>query len=289
MARILACGVATIDLVQVVSQYPAEDAELRAEAQYLWRGGNATNTLAVLSQCGHDCSWLGTLADDDLADVICRDLDRHRIDYSLCRRHSNSSTPTSHIILSGETASRTIVHYRELAELSAADCEDIDLSGFDWLHVEGRNIDVTKLFLQKVRQQYPRLAVSLEVEKAREDIESLIPLADYVLFSKHYARSKGHYTAESLLNVFADEQQNRVHVCAWGDEGAWCRNPAGEILHSPALQLEKLVDSRAAGDVFNAGWIHAMSTGKDLQTCLQQACELAGRKCAQPGVDGLLT
>lgn len=289
MARLLAMGVASIDLVQLVDTYPRENDELRARAQFLWRGGNATNSLAVLSQLGHSCSWLGTRADDELARVICTDLDKYHIDYSLCPEHRDSTTPTSHITLSGHSASRTIVHYRDLPELGLADCQRVDLSTYDWLHVEGRNIAVTHAFLQHVRQHRPALPVSLEIEKPREDIESLIPLADYVLFSKQYAQSQGHDSAASLLASLAATQQNRVHVCAWGEQGAWCRTAVGELLHSPAIAVERAVDTRAAGDVFNAAWIHAMLNGETLQGCLQQACGLAGHKCTRLGLDGLLT
>lgn len=289
MARILASGVATIDLVQLVDEYPVEDDELRAVNQYLWRGGNATNTLAVLSQLGHHCSWLGTLADDDLASIVRADLDQHDIDVSRCPILVNSTTPTSHITLARSVGSRTIVHYRDLAELSEEDCVKSDLSGFDWLHVEGRNIAVTEIFLQHVRQQYPRFSVSLEIEKPRDGIESLIPFSNDVLFSKHYAGALGYGSAESLLSHYADDQQDRMHVCAWGDEGAWCRTADGELLHSPAIDVKHVLDTRAAGDVFNAAWINARLKGQEPAECLKQACALAGQKCAQAGINNLPT
>jgi ketohexokinase len=282
-------GVAGIDLVQLVDSYPRENDELRARAQFTWRGGNATNSLVVLSQLGHSCSWLGTLADDELARVICSDLDNYHIDYSHCPRHGNTTTPTSHITLSALSASRTIVHYRDLPELALAECQQLDLSAYDWLHAEGRNTGVTHAFLQHVRQHYPALPVSIEIEKPRDDIETLIPLADYVLFSKQYAQSQGHDSADALLAALADKQQNRVHVCAWGELGAWCRTAAGELLHSPAMTVERAVDTRAAGDVFNAAWIDAMLNGLSPEGCLQQACALAGRKCARLGLGDLLT
>ena len=65
--RVLGVGIATLDLVNEVDRYPAEDAEIRARAQRVGRGGNCTNTLAVLAQLGHACSWAGTLGDDAAA------------------------------------------------------------------------------------------------------------------------------------------------------------------------------------------------------------------------------
>jgi ketohexokinase len=54
------------------------------------------------------------------------------------------------------------------------------------------------------------------------------------------------------------------------------------------MPVERAVETRGAGDVFNAAWIDAMLNGQTLESCLQQACALAGRKCAMLGIDGLL-
>src|SRR5690606_2634666 len=43
MGHVLAIGIATLDIVNTVDGYPAEDAEVRASAQRVSRGGNATN------------------------------------------------------------------------------------------------------------------------------------------------------------------------------------------------------------------------------------------------------
>ena len=80
MSKILAVGIATLDIINSVAGYPAEDDEVRAVSQRLCRGGNATNTLAVLSQLGHQCHWAGVLADEPDARHIEADLERHRID-----------------------------------------------------------------------------------------------------------------------------------------------------------------------------------------------------------------
>lgn len=287
MARVLASGVATIDLVQIVDRYPQEDDECRARGQYLWRGGNATNSLVVLDQLGHDCRWLGTLADDDLAEVIRRDLDANRVDYSACPVHANAVTPTSHVTLNRHSGSRTILHYRDLPELSAADTASIDPAKLDWLHVEGRNIEVTRQLLQRVRDANPALMISLEIEKPREGIEDLLPYTNHVLFSRAWARVQGYESAEALLTAQAASQASRVHVCAWGEAGAWARDSNGQLLHSPACPPARVVDTRAAGDVFNAAWIHACLTGESLQSALHFACELAGKKCGQYGLAGL--
>jgi len=289
MANILAVGVATIDWIQVVDEYPAVDTELRAREQHLWRGGNATNTLVVLSQLGHTCSWLGTLADDTFADLICRDLDKYNINYSHCHRVPDSVSPSSHILLSEASGSRNIVHYRELPELLAADASDIDYTKWDWLHFEGRNVAETALLMQQVRSQVPNVTISLELEKPRDRIEQLFGYADVLLCGQHFARAHGHNSGEGFLKAMQTDLPGTCEmICAWGKQGAFFMSENGEVLTVPAFAQEKVIDSRAAGDVFNAAYIDARVQGLSLAESIESACKLAGHKCGHQGLDGFV-
>ncbi len=53
--------------------------------------------------------------------------------------------------------------------------------------------------------------------------------------------------------------------------------------YSPPL----IVDTLGAGDTFNAGIIHSLSIGKNLQESLNFACKIAGSKCGMLGYSGL--
>jgi len=287
MAKVLCIGVATLDWVQVVRQYPVVDSEVRAEQQYLWRGGNATNSLVVLSQLGEQCSWFGTLADDAFADLICADLDLYDINYSLCPRIAHSVSPTSHILLSGELASRNIVHYRDLRELNEQDSDGIDFSQWDWIHFEGRNINATLRLMQHIKQQYPQVTISLEIEKPRDGIEKLYDYADCLLLGRGFVESQGYETAEAFLKHLQNNLgQSCDLICAWGSQGARGLSSKGVYFEVSALEIEA-VDTRAAGDVFNAAYIHARLQGSHVASSVEQACRLASLKCGQLGLENI--
>src|SRR5512143_319051 len=94
LARILAVGNATLDIINIVDGYPAEDMEVRATAQQIRRGGNAANTLVALSQLGHQCSWAGTLANEPDGSLILADLTRYRIDTCAVHTIAHGKVPT---------------------------------------------------------------------------------------------------------------------------------------------------------------------------------------------------
>ena len=288
MARILAVGIATLDIINVVEEYPTEDAEVRALYQEMRRGGNASNTLTVLCQLGHRCSWAGTLAAEPDAQVILSDLANHRIDASAVQMISGGKVPTSYITLSERTGSRTIVHYRDLPEYDFERFCEIDLNTFDWVHFEGRNIEATQLMLERLKRLRPELPCSLEVEKPRPGIEQLFPYPDLLLFSKVYARARNFQRAEGLLEAVRRQAPKGQLVCAWGEGGAYARDRDERVYHAPAFPPLRLVDTLGAGDVFNAGMLHGLVRNRPLELTMIEAARLAGRKCGQQGLENLV-
>ena len=170
--HILGVGIATLDLVNEVDGYPQEDAEVRAISQRRRLGGNVANTLGVLAQLGHACTWCGTLGGDDGAREILAGLNARGIDAGPCVRHPGGATPTSYVTLSRATGSRTIVHHRNLPELTAGDFAAVDLTGRDWVHFEGRAPTETAAMLRRCATDRPGLPVSVEIEKPRDGIEA---------------------------------------------------------------------------------------------------------------------
>ena len=289
---VLGVGIATLDIVNEVAAYPPEDAEVRALAQRRLRGGNVTNTLAVLHQLGHRCAWAGTLADDPASRLILTDLEGQGISTRLVVRHPGASTPTSYITLSRATGSRTIVHHRDLPELTAAGFADglgaVDAGPWSWIHFEGRAPTETAAMLRLVRQRFPRVPVSLEMEKPRPGGEALLDGPDVILFSRAYAQAQGATDPETFLMEQAGASNARHCLLAWGAVGAYGWTRGAGVVHAPAEPPARLVDTLGAGDVFNAGVIDGFLRGLALPAVLAAANRLAGRKCGRVGLTGLV-
>lgn len=285
MAKILAVGIATLDIINIVDTYPAEDSEIRAISQRKTRGGNATNTLLVLSQLDHQCHWAGVLIDEPDSAIIQQELLQFNIDTSACRRLNDGKMPTSYISLSQQSASRSIVHYRDCPEFSFDDFKKIELSQFDWIHFEGRNVEQTKLMLEHLRQHQPSIPCSLEVEKPRLGIEALFSLASILMFSQDYAIAHHYQKAAQLLTSLA---KGSVASCTWGDQGAWAVDCDGQVFHRNIHDPVTLVDTLGAGDTFNAAFIDGLLNKLELSETLAKACKLAAKKCGQQGLTNLI-
>lgn len=284
MSHILLTGIAVLDITNTLTSYPEEDSEVRAISQQLRRGGNASNTASVLSQLRHQCFLATTLADDQAGEYLKNDLDNSDIMLAKDCILSNSTTPTSYITLNQKNGSRTIIHYRDLAELNFSQFDKISLDKFEWFHFEGRNIDQTRKMMQKA-QTFSR-PVSLELEKNRTDIDTLVPMANIVFISRPFALCRKFTNAEDCLRHFNSLFPEKLFICSWGEEGASAIQ-YNEFYTSPAIKIDNIVDTLGAGDTFIAAFIHAQLNTSDIDESLTYACKLAGLKCTQSGLNNL--
>jgi len=221
------------------------------------------------------------LAEAPESAVIRQDFARHGVDFRSCVCLPGRP-PTSGI--QSTSASRTIVHYRDLPELDAQQFARIDLASFDWIHFEGRNVPELLKMLARVRAIRPQLQVSLELEKPREGIESLLDKPSLLICSRAYALQCGQTDPHEFLALLHRLAPQADLVVAWGDAGAYGLSRNGIASYSPAFPPGHVLDTLGAGDTFNAGLINALVEGEDLQQALEGGCRLAGKKC---GVEGL--
>ena len=283
MAKILGVGIATLDIINTVSEFPAEDAEVRAIKQNICRGGNVTNSLVLLSQLGHQCYWHGTLATDSSASLILEDLNNFEINCKHVAQIKNSATPTSYITLNQKNGSRTIVHYRHLDELSFSAFKNISLNEFDWIHFEARNIEQTVKMLIFLKQKHPDIPCSVECEKNRYGIEQLYSLPDLLIFSRNFCLQNNFTSAEDFLMQFTTSNKTQEIVVAWSEQGAYTRTKTGDINQIEAITVKNIIDTIGAGDAFNAGLIDGLLSGHTINKACSVANQLAAHKISQTG------
>jgi len=288
MTEILGVGVAALDIINFTEDYPGADDEVRAIAQQKRRGGNIANTLSVLSQFQHRCRWLGALADDDAASFICDDLQAQGIFLEKAGRMAGS-TPTSYIIVAKNSGSRSIVHHRQLPELSFEQFRQVDLTGVEHCHFEGRNPRETAKMIDYIKHNQPQIPYSIEFEKPRPDIHLLGDDAEIIFYSRHFAQAMGFDDAVDFLKQQAPKAPKAWLICTWGAQGCYYRHgdEPRQVWHSQTKPLLQVVDSVGAGDTFIAGFLHAWWQKRDIKNAVEFANLLAAKKCAQIGFQGL--
>jgi len=288
MANILGIGNSLTDHVSIVTHYPQENSEQRAQTIYQQLGGNCTNTLNVLAQCHHQCSLVSTIANDAEGKSLIHALQQRKINTQHLQTIQKGTTPRSQVWVSADTGSRTIVHYRDLAEVSFEHFARIEIEQFDWLHFEGRNIEQVLGMINIAKCFLTTQPISIEIEKDRPGIEQLFDKATVLFFSQAYAQAKGFDHADSFLSQMRLQAPQAHLFCTWGSEGAYClaQSTTTPVHHQDKQQIT-VIDTLGAGDTFNAGVIDAMLRGHSPAEALELAVSLASKKVAQRGIDNL--
>ncbi|KAG9295983.1 hypothetical protein G9A89_011835 [Geosiphon pyriformis] len=304
--RILAIGTAYEDTILYVDKFPPEDGKQRAQRVEKRRGGNAGNTLTVLSQFPITLSFfMASMASKEASTFLLQDFEAHNINTSTCIFRSNAThAPVAYIIHADNTSSRTIINYNSIDELtfeeferefeaSCAEALSNDPNNglpFNWIHFEGRNTEEVAKMIDFIdgKSWRNKCIISVELEKPhRRGLENLMHRGDVVFFSKVFAEGKGYDHPGDFLQVMGPYCKKTAYLfCTWGSAGASCyHNPTRKLCNAPALAISNVLDSVGAGDTFIAGVIYGLTQGMPPEGCLRFACELAGRKCAQVGFE----
>lgn len=283
MKKILGVGIAALDIINTVDHYPQEDEEMRSLSQRIVTGGNVTNTLTVLAQAGYVCDFSGVLADDNEGIRIARMMQAQGIDVAKAALVEGGVSPVSYITLNEQSGSRTIVHHRDLPELSAHHfLGEIRPSDYDWLHFEGRNIAETQRMMAACMPD--RHKISVELEKPREeDEQALIAYANTVMFSQPYMMAMNEHNPKRFLLKMQSQFPGVNMTCTVGAQGAYALDQAGHM-YCVSPDQATAVDTIGAGDTFNAGLIGGLCQGEGLAETLHHATLLAARKVAQEGL-----
>ncbi|KAG2221684.1 hypothetical protein INT45_002722 [Circinella minor] len=221
-----------------------------------------------------------------------------------------SPTPSSYIIQSRTTGSRTIISNTSIKDISRDEfAKKIEVDKFtetpiseskrkelfQWIHFEGRNVEQAVQQIDwiddKARREGWRstLTISVELEKPdREHIDLLMNKGDVVFFSKLFAECRGYNHPVDFLRAMRSHCKSQAALyCTWGSDGAACLQPSGEVIHAAAPRLSQVKDSVGAGDTFIGGVIATLLQGMLYSSSLEFACKLATCKVAQQGFDGL--
>lgn len=288
MSSILVIGNALIDTLLEVDYYPHEDEELRVLNRTQSIGGNAANSMQVLQQLRHECHWVGTLAQDNEGQWLKAQLISKGVNISYAQVIPHAQTPQSTIIANRATGTRTILHYRDLPELNSSALDTLPLSTYDWFHLEGRNSEVLPHFIEKIKSQRIDQPISLELEKNRVGLESLISEVEVVFISQAYIKAKyPELEPEAVLHLLHQQAPQTIMTLTLGSQGAMAID-SNEVIYVEPAQVVAVVDSVGAGDVFNAGMISGLASGQSLPEALHFAVLLAERKVQQYGLAHLI-
>ncbi|HVM38053.1 MAG TPA: adenosine kinase [Sphingomicrobium sp.] len=262
-------------------------------------GGSAANTMAGVAALGGSAAFIGQIAADQLGTIFAHDMTTLGVRFDT--PPISEGPPTGRcLILVTPDAQRTMNTCPGAShELSAAALDERLIGGASVLLLEGylwgperpratmlQGIDIARQSGCKVAFT---LSESICIAGRRDGFLNMIEQGSIdILFANEDEALQ--LTARADLDGALDELSAKVPtlVVTRGAAGA-VGVEQGARTAVPAVQVERVVDTTGAGDLFAAGFLTARCRGQSIERCLgagaRAAAEVITHFGARPGAD----
>jgi len=260
--------------------------ETRAEALYaavgpatVASGGSAANTIAGLASFGGKGAYCGKVRDDELGRLFSHDIRAIGVDFATAPSDSGPATARSIIIVTPDGERSMNTYLGACVELGPDDVhqESVEaaavtyLEGYLWdppaakeafrkastiAHAAGRRVALT-------------LSDSFCVDRYRAEFLDLMRSGIVDIVFANEAELKSLYTTSDFDSaVVALRADAGLAIVTRSEDGAMAVT-RGETVAVAAHPIDRLVDSTGAGDLFAAGFLHGLTSGRDLRDSLR--------------------
>jgi sulfofructose kinase len=280
MPHILCTGIAVLDEVFRVKEFPIADAKVEASEFITIGGGCAANAAVAIVRLGGMASLAAPLGDEDsIGDRVIDGLHREGVDCAGCMRVRGARTPVSAIFLNAR-GERTIATYRDarLDGIVPADSERL-VAGADVVLFDNRFPEFVTPICRAARRR--GLPVVMDADKATTDNHPLFSAATHVIFSGECLRATartedlaaGLLHMARLTGAFLAVTDG-PHPVLWHD---------GKTIRDMGVFAIDAVDTLGAGDVFHGAFALALAEQQGEESAMRFAAAAAGLKCSRFG------
>ncbi len=255
-------------------------------------GGSAANTCAGIASLGGRVGFMGNVGRDQFASVFAHDIRSIGVDFQ--DRPRNSDMPTGRcLILVTPDGERTMnTNLGAAAEFSEGDLDRAAIENSQILYLEGYLFDPVAArasfhtAADIARTCGTKVAFTLSdpfcVGRHREGFRAFIRDRVDIVFANEaelLSLYPGSTFAEACSAISAD---CTIAAITRSEKGSVII--AGpETVSVPAVPIEKLVDATGAGDLYAAGFLFGLASGRDLKACGQLGSLAASEVIAHVG------
>jgi len=271
-------GVATIDTIALVENYPAADSRTLTDQLERAGGGVSATAAVTAARLGANVAFAGVVGDDAEGLEIISGLKSEGVNTDLVVIDKNSKTATSAVIVTKSTSTRAIIT-RQQVNYPACVTEELKkaIKQTKIVHLDHAGYALMPE-LELVRNSDLKISLDHGNQIANFDpsVIDIYTPSDLRLLELH----PGLELIDAVKNQAAKHQQD-VIVTAGGD-GSYAV-VAGSFAQAPAVDVE-IISTLGAGDVFHGALVVQYLENRSPVEMLMRANAVAGLSCR--GLDG---
>lgn len=237
-------------------------------------GGSAANTIHALAVLGNATGFIGAVGNDETGRFFAeKNLDRG-IDTHLTVIE-DEQTGTANTLVTPDRERTFATHLGAATHLGLA-LQEVALSDYDILHIEGYLLQDQQLLhdiLRTAKEAGLTVSYDLASWNVVRDNHSVITelVRDYVdiVFANEEEAAAFSRQTDPEVAVRKLASMTDIAIVKVGKHGAlgMSRATGDEVFFAPGMN-KPVVDTTAAGDFFAAGFLHGLTHGRSLATCL---------------------
>ncbi len=241
-------------------------------------GGSAANTINGLARMGVTTGFIGRLGKDDPGQQFISDFHKNKVYPHISYSDTQSGKAIALVSPDGE---RTFATYLGAAvELGPSDISDKVMNYYDLLHIEGyllQNYELIEKAIHTAITNNVRISLDLAsynvVEEHIDFLKKLIPGNVHILFAnEEEAFALTGEQPDFALKIMSEMAP--ISILKTGASGSMIHDRQ-EITHINALASE-CKDTTGAGDLYAAGFLYGLISGKSMDVCGSYGSILAG-------------
>ncbi len=277
-------GLNATDTVLALPEYPERGSKVSFSVSSVLPGGQVATVVAACAFWGLRTRYIGKLGDDAAARLHHDEFARLGAEAEIVVA---PSAPSPHsFILVDPSGERTVLNQRDpRLTLQPGEIAREWVVPARALHLDGYDTEAAILAAGWARAA--GVPVIADLDELYPGVEALLPLVDHLIVSRDFAqRLTGEPELAPALRQMHAQCGSTISAATLGEHGvlAW---DGSRFLSMPAYRVP-VVDTTGAGDLFHAGYIHALLAGHPLEDRLRFACAAAALNCTAAGARGCI-
>jgi sugar/nucleoside kinase (ribokinase family) len=260
--------------------------EPRAESLYkamgpgtVMSGGSAANTVAGIASFGGKAAFIGKVRNDELGGLYRHDLTALGVAFGTGDATSGPATARCLIAVTPD-GERTMSTYLGACQgLSVADVDEASVEAAKVIYLEGylwdppAAKDAFRKASEIAHKAGGRVALTLSdsfcVDRYRDEFLGLIRTKQVDLIFANESELKSLYQVSDFDTAVQALRSDKIMAAVTRSELGAITVSADGTVAEPVFPVETVVDTTGAGDLFAAGFLFGLTTGKSDRDCLR--------------------
>lgn len=278
---VLGIGIAAVDDLIYVSEYPPVDCKIPTAGKARQGGGPACTAIAAVGSLGGQAAYVARFGDNELSTFIKSALQHHHADVSHIVKDASGGPYHSTILVDG-FGHRNVFYdatlYRPVVpeNLPASLIQSASVILLD---------HITEPSLVPVAEKARSLGVPVlgDIEGCTESAKELATLTDYLIVPRAWALWATGASGPSEACAFLAKEERRATIVTDSARGCYCSSKCDPtVRYFPAFKVD-VFDSNGCGDTFHGAFALAVARGLKVEQAIQFASAAAALKAVAAG------